>query len=487
MAAGAVVLLALATLIGAAIGFVLGAGAGAAPGAAIGFEVGLALIEWIGLGFLIQWIAHSVQRIGSAFATFFTSVWSAHGDHQKLELAALELAEAIGICAGVAIEALVMWAAAKGVDAALGALQGTALARAFGESLGPWLRERVGNFKEGKTEVPLPRGKKVKVPGPREALVLMRAPKLAKELGIPEGEAASLLRVADAATISGLKSELGEGGLKQLAGKPRAFREAFFEVLELVGADGVARAQLMEALRLNRKGTLANAVTQQALNAYLAFLKRHGKRVSGAFMKRFWRALAEDTAEALAELRLAEDLLAGKTPLGPIRNIEGLLESPIPTEQTPEFRVTLPSGSRLVECKTISNPGKPLAKEPVRRNVGEANGQLRDESFRTGEVDGLIRLDARDTGKTDMSAEQLNEWVSSKIPSPRESRATRWVELFYKNAQGEVIKVVLELKGSRFSVHSQSSVSPPGSNLLEGGVPELRIDPFVAPAPEDED
>ncbi len=151
MAVLAMLLLAICTAIGAAIGALAG-GVGAAPGAAAGFEVGVALLEWLGLAFLVKWAGDSLQRIGAAFATFFQSVWNAQGDPKKLDQAARELAEAIGILAGVAVEALVMWASAKGAEVALRALKGTAVERAFGESrLGSWLRERVRNYREGKS------------------------------------------------------------------------------------------------------------------------------------------------------------------------------------------------------------------------------------------------------------------------------------------------------------------------------------------------
>jgi hypothetical protein len=184
-------------------------------------------------------------------------------------------------------------------------------------------------------------------------------------------------------------------------------------------------------------------------------LKRHGKRVSGDSLSRFWRASAQDRSKALAELRLTEDLLAGKTPLGPSRHVKGLAESNMPDEKMPEFRVELPSGKRLAECKAIGEPGKPLSKNTIINNVHAAHKQLRAESERSGEAEGLIRLDARDAGNTTVSAEELAEWTSKKSPSPRENRATRWVEIFYTNADGQLVRVVLELKSGRFAVHSE--------------------------------
>ena len=160
MAAGAVGLLAISTALGAAIGALAG-GAGAAPGAAAGFEVGTALLEWIGLGFLVAWIGNAVVRIGTAFGGFFGAVWNAHGNMEALDRAALAFAEALGTLASVLIEALVMWAISVGVKAASGKLQGTAIGRQIGASkLGEWLDQRIQNHKAGASPLP----------GPREAL-----------------------------------------------------------------------------------------------------------------------------------------------------------------------------------------------------------------------------------------------------------------------------------------------------------------------------
>ncbi len=157
MAVGAILFLAICTAAGAAIGALAG-GAGAAPGAAAGFEVGLALLEWMGLAFLAKWVADSLGRIGSAFAKFLGKVWQARGDAHKLDLAARELAELIGVLAGVIVEALALWATAKGVTAALKALKGTAVEKAFGTSrLGSWLKARAARYSKGTSPLPGPR------------------------------------------------------------------------------------------------------------------------------------------------------------------------------------------------------------------------------------------------------------------------------------------------------------------------------------------
>ncbi|WP_147442169.1 SH3 domain-containing protein, partial [Corallococcus exercitus] len=172
MAVGAILFLAICTAVGAALGALAG-GAGAAPGAAAGFEVGLALLEWMGLAFLAKWILDSLQKVGAAFAKFLGKVWDARGDAQRVDQAARELAEAIGVLAGVLVEALAMWAAARGATAAFRLLKGTAVERAFGSTrLASWLKERAAHHAEGKSPLPGPRQaasrlrERFKKPGP---------------------------------------------------------------------------------------------------------------------------------------------------------------------------------------------------------------------------------------------------------------------------------------------------------------------------------
>ncbi|MET0403002.1 MAG: hypothetical protein ABW123_11395 [Cystobacter sp.] len=184
-------------------------------------------------------------------------------------------------------------------------------------------------------------------------------------------------------------------------------------------------------------------------------MRNHGERVSGDFLSRFWRANAQDKVEALAELRLAEDLLAGRTPLGNSRHVKALAESSTQGEKMPEFRVELPAGNRLAESKAIGEPGKPLSETPVVNNTKTDHKQLLEESTRSGESEGLIRLDAREAGPSRLSAEQLAEWASKRSPNPRDSQAARWVEILYKNEDSQIIRVVLELKLGRFTVHSE--------------------------------
>jgi hypothetical protein len=142
----------LATALGAAIGALAG-GVGAAPGAAAGFKVGLAVLKWMGLAFLVVWVADALVQIGSAFASFIGTVWGANGNEASLDQAARELAEALGLMVGKIIEGLVMLAAAKGVGFVMGKLAGTRFGQKLGSRFNEWLSQKTkGKGETGKSE-----------------------------------------------------------------------------------------------------------------------------------------------------------------------------------------------------------------------------------------------------------------------------------------------------------------------------------------------
>lgn len=61
-------------------------------------------------------------------------------------------------------------------------------------------------------------------------------------------------------------------------------------------------------------------------------------------------------------------------------------------------------------------------------------------------------MDASKSKATDVTPETIAKWVSSKIPSPRDSTAVRFVEILYTNGQGDAVKVTLRLDGDRFVI-----------------------------------
>lgn len=150
MMALAIGVLAITTAIGGLVG--------AAPGAAVGFEIGMVLLQWLGLGMLVVWVAQSILRVASAFGSFLVRVWNARGDQRQLDAAAQLFAEAIGTLCGVILEGLVMWAVSIGATRALAVLRGTRFGRSFNNSsTGRWLNERVRRVSSGETPIPTPR------------------------------------------------------------------------------------------------------------------------------------------------------------------------------------------------------------------------------------------------------------------------------------------------------------------------------------------
>ena len=259
-----------------------------------------------------------------------------------------------------------------------------------------------------------------------------------------------LLRLFDEASLRSMKDAWGSEGLARLAGKDTAFLDAVSRAWNATSGDSVARSEVMETLRLNNKGSMSNDAVVKTIDAYVRFKNEFGNRVKGDFISRFRRLFSQDTLQAEAELRLARDLLEGDSPLGDVSGVEGLPESTVPGEKVPEYRASTPDGARLVECKAIGDEKVPLSKNTVQRNVSAANRQIRSQAARTGEQGGLIRLDATKAANTDVSPETMVDWVSGKIPSPRDSTVVDWVEILYTDGSGHRIKLILHREGTTF-------------------------------------
>jgi hypothetical protein len=131
-------ILAVSTAAGALIGALFG-GVGAVPGAEIGFEIGLLILKLYGLALLIEMILSIAASLMSRLGDFISQVWSANGDAKKLDEAGKTLADALGILAGAALLAIVMYVTHRGMKA----LGETKFAKTVGQTeLAKWLAER---------------------------------------------------------------------------------------------------------------------------------------------------------------------------------------------------------------------------------------------------------------------------------------------------------------------------------------------------------
>ena len=92
---------ALGGLIGAGLG-ALAAGFGAAPGAiagaTAGADIGVALLNWLGLGFVVLAIAGGTTELAMRVSTAVRAAWNAHGhpdSAHEIDYAANTLASAV--------------------------------------------------------------------------------------------------------------------------------------------------------------------------------------------------------------------------------------------------------------------------------------------------------------------------------------------------------------------------------------------------------
>ncbi len=96
------------TLAGGAIGALFG-GVGAAPGAVRGFEVGVALLNYLGIGFLAYYVLERMDEVTSCFGRGIQIAWESCGDRRSTEAAANEFAEGVGIFFRLVLQALVIY------------------------------------------------------------------------------------------------------------------------------------------------------------------------------------------------------------------------------------------------------------------------------------------------------------------------------------------------------------------------------------------
>jgi len=261
---------------------------------------------------------------------------------------------------------------------------------------------------------------------------------LASELGVSSERIEHALKVLSPEEVRRLHGDLGQDLFEILASPKRNLDviRNFSRALELAAGDSVARKEMLEILRLTKKGSVSGLALEEALSQLVPFMERYQGRISGDFASRFRRAVQKnDAVQAKAEIRLAEDILEGRTPLGKGSSVEGLPERSIEGRETPEYRVTgSGSGNRLVEVKNILEP---LSKNGLKRNVNKAMSQIKDQAKETLETGGLIRIDASSSPPTTMTQEEIYNAVKGELWSTSKGKEfVEWVEVFYNDAKG---------------------------------------------------
>ncbi|MEM7590153.1 MAG: hypothetical protein AAF383_01285 [Cyanobacteria bacterium P01_A01_bin.83] len=223
--------------------------------------------------------------------------------------------------------------------------------------------------------------------------------------------------------------------------------------------DADAIADIQENLSLNKirinnnqsKQSISDSQLEEAFTKTNQFLDNYKGRVSGAFANRFGRASAKgnnqnlpipralDHVQASGEIKTAEDILDGATPLGNNVQMRGLSEV-VRTQKNPDFLATmLDNSTRLVEVKTpTGKPGK------ITSNLNKAIDQITGSPFRSQVSDkAYIRVDYTNakpvTGDENFLFDKikmglLNDEINGQPITPG-TQLVEFVELLYKDAR----------------------------------------------------
>ena len=230
--------------------------------------------------------------------------------------------------------------------------------------------------------------------------------------------------------------------------------ENYAEALRLAGDDTIARSEIIEYLRLiTEKGSLSIKQMESALKSLNGFMQKYKGRISGDFGSRFIKAVQKGgMLEAQAEIKLAEDLLEGRTVLGKDVKVEGLKDDVIEGVQTPEYRMITASGDELLaEMKASSG----LSKNSLTRNLKKAISQIKEQLKVTKEQGGYIRIDGSNAKTpTTMSKDNIFNAVNGQLlnSSQRGIDYIRYIEIFYKGDKGGVEKILFEVKDKTLTI-----------------------------------
>ncbi|MEH2321009.1 hypothetical protein [Nostoc sp.] len=283
---------------------------------------------------------------------------------------------------------------------------------------------------------------------------------LAKELGVSSGEIERALDVIPPGKIRQLYRELDPELFEQLLGKDEKVIHDVSRELDLVG-DNTAAIDGIETTLRSKK---INA--QELKNVFselVKFSERFQGRVSGEFAYRFGRANASelDTIGAGGEIKTAEDLLEGRTPLGSIRELDGIPENITPKGEaiqeytTPDFLVTEANGvTRLAEVKT---PTGSVSKNNIDGNLRDAISSIKGSNKNPTEK-AYIRLDYRQAAPTNWTGDEIVRAVNGrmvrvdKTTGIKGTDVVEFVEFLYKDTAGQAQKLVLQVQNGKLVI-----------------------------------
>ena len=144
-------------VVGGIVGGVLGEGIGAIPGAALGAELGVdvatALLFFLGVKFLAEYVLAHLGEADQHFRNGCTLAWNARGNPPALDSGAREFGRAVASLFSLIVEAAVVYVLARGLKAGMEKLNQSKTGRA----LAPYVKVQYWREKLGVTDAPVPR------------------------------------------------------------------------------------------------------------------------------------------------------------------------------------------------------------------------------------------------------------------------------------------------------------------------------------------
>jgi hypothetical protein len=262
----------------------------------------------------------------------------------------------------------------------------------------------------------------------------------------------------DATALQRVNGLLSDQAFTMLAKRGESMHQQVAVATELSSSDAAMNGELVKLLERHGANAVGPADLEATLTRLNEFVLRHQGRVGGDYATRFLRSVRTkgDPVQAAAELDLAEDILAGKTPLGQAQKVEGLPETGVQGQKLPEYRVTPGGGgpSRLAETKVLGEGD--LKVEAIKRNLRKAISQIADESARTGEQGAFVRLNASQARPSSLAEGEMEGAINGQMTTDRGGGKIgcdyiEWVELLYKDANGTSQRILMRTVGRRMA------------------------------------
>ncbi|MEH2004805.1 hypothetical protein [Nostoc sp.] len=283
---------------------------------------------------------------------------------------------------------------------------------------------------------------------------------LAKELGVSSGQIERALSAIPPGKVRQLHGELPQDLFEKLLGKDEKVIKDVSRELDFAGNDTAAVDGIKTTLRSKK---IQDGELEKAFSELVKFSERYQGRVSGEFAYRFGRANSPkiDPIGATGEIRTAEDILEGRTPLGSIRELDGIPENTTSKGETtqeyttPDFLITESNGvTRLAEVKT---PDGLVTKNNIDGNLRDAISSIKNSNKNpTGKA--YIRLDYRQAPPTNWTRDEIFRAVNGRMvrvdkeTGIKGADVVEFVEFLYKNAAGQAQKLVFQVQNSKLVI-----------------------------------